>query len=390
MFAVVNTLLHNRRKLNLQSLARGNLLQADNNNVNSNNNDNKMDSSPDFLSPVNEVLESDNNSNSATRSKRLTVNTSAHKAESEETHRVTRHTRSHPSPENVELEQFNQGDDADSNIYASNKLQPKSPAPSGPIRRCQHVNQIDKTATEETIQTPDRWLCDKCNTSGSIRLCLHCGKCICAKHAANHSTKNAHFLFMQFNSDDKAVYCFADKCLVANDNENKEIAMIRLHIEQVQNLAIEGVNSLVLEDKSTQKLHWQSISRALKLPYLSARMIEKRQSEDKLRTAVFRWKFYQLFKCFNTWKNHKLERLAAEEQRGTIRRKRKSESTVLNEALEAESGAITALEVEMRGKLEKNLKMAPGVCGLRNLGNTCKLILCQITAEYETIVMFRY
>jgi hypothetical protein len=202
---------------------------------------------------------------------------------------------------------------------------PKSPAVGGPIRRCLHLLEspalLAVSACEHTIATPDEWICMNCETSESIRLCLQCGRCVCVQHFHSHSdlvhssdldtqrretrkskkenekqfnsAPSSHFLMLQLNSEEKTVFCRQCRCLVANDTKFDDLAKLRALIQAVQSLNVNETNKEQVDNKITIP----------KLRFLSKRAIAERAAEDKLITAIHRWRHGTFKKYFLSWKS---------------------------------------------------------------------------------------
>ncbi|CAK4711183.1 unnamed protein product [Aphanomyces euteiches] len=138
---------------------------------------------------------------------------------------------------------------------------------------------------------------------------------------------------MELNAPAHNVYCFDIMSILSLgvDNARGDLFLIRALLRQIQDL--EGIERLTRRSSASRK--WRKVHLVHEFTfhalYLSKQAAARRQVEDKLYTASFKWRHLQLFKCFETWAALKDKQLTKPRRAGIY----------------------------------------PGKTGLRNLGNTC-------------------
>uniref|UniRef100_A0A8C2V969 Ubiquitin carboxyl-terminal hydrolase n=1 Tax=Chinchilla lanigera TaxID=34839 RepID=A0A8C2V969_CHILA len=176
--------------------------------------------------------------------------------------------------------------------------------------RCKHVGRL-RLAQDHSILNPQKWRCLGCATTESVWACLKCSHVACGRyiedHAQEHFVETGHPLAMEVR--DLYVFCYLCQDYVLNDNPEGDLKLLRSSL-----LAVRGQQ----QD--------QPARRGRTLPGEKRRLLEELASAPPRKSA----------------------RLLLHTPRPTV-----------------PAPAPPAL------KLRRQPAVAPGVTGLRNLGNTC-------------------
>lgn len=94
--------------------------------------------------------------------------------------------------------------------------------------RCKHVGRL-RLGQDHSTLNPQKWLCADCGTSESVWACLKCAHVACGRdlhdHALHHFQGSCHPLAMEVRELD--VFCFACGDYVLNDNAEGDLKLLR-------------------------------------------------------------------------------------------------------------------------------------------------------------------
>ncbi|XP_020789846.2 ubiquitin carboxyl-terminal hydrolase 49 [Boleophthalmus pectinirostris] len=268
--------------------------------------------------------------------------------------------------------------------------------------RCKHVGRL-RLGQDHSILNPQKWQCVECSTTDSVWACLKCSHVACGhfveEHALKHFQESQHPLAIEVRELD--VFCFACGDYVLNDNAEGDLKLLR------------GALSTV---RSPGKRSLRSSAGADGAPWLS----ENGPHPGMQFASRFRRKAL-LGKMFKMWMNKHTERQDQQQEKLEEARRQKKEvkKRLLDELgnvpprksarllTQGPRSTITLIPRKFRdpperlppppkkphllplspkpsqngraAKLRKyysthavsRRRLAPGVTGLRNLGNTC-------------------
>ncbi|XP_072308360.1 ubiquitin carboxyl-terminal hydrolase 49 [Eucyclogobius newberryi] len=268
--------------------------------------------------------------------------------------------------------------------------------------RCKHVGRL-RLGQDHSILNPQKWQCVECSTTDSVWACLKCSHVSCGhfleEHALKHFQESQHPLAIEVRELD--VFCFACGDYVLNDNAEGDLKLLR------------GALSTV---RSPDKRSLRSATGADGAPWLS----ENGPHPGMQFASRFRRKAL-LGKMFKMWMNRhtKLQDQRQEKLEEEKRQKKEVKKRLLEELgsvpprksarllTQGPRSTITLIPRKFRdpperlpptpkkphllslspkpsqngraAKLRKyysthavsRRRLAPGVTGLRNLGNTC-------------------
>jgi len=132
--------------------------------------------------------------------------------------------------------------------------------------------------------------------------------------------------------------CYSCKCLVTNDSTDtvQVLASLRAQLETIQ--ACKAQQSV-----QPGKRLW-STARAktrIIIPFLSKANVLARAREDKIRTALSRWRNLLLVRCFNSWKIYRRDADPASPRRTARRGLKKRGRRELEETESKQSEALS-------------------------------------------------
>lgn len=94
--------------------------------------------------------------------------------------------------------------------------------------RCKHVGRL-RLGQDHSTLNPQKWLCADCGTSESVWACLKCAHVACGRdlhdHALGHFQASRHPLAMEVRELD--VFCFVCGDYVLNDNAEGDLKLLR-------------------------------------------------------------------------------------------------------------------------------------------------------------------
>uniref|UniRef100_H2L3K6 Ubiquitin carboxyl-terminal hydrolase n=1 Tax=Oryzias latipes TaxID=8090 RepID=H2L3K6_ORYLA len=94
--------------------------------------------------------------------------------------------------------------------------------------RCKHVGRL-RLGQDHSILNPQKWRCVECSTTDSVWACLKCSHVACGRfmeeHSLKHFQESQHPLAMEVRELD--VFCFACGDYVLNDNAEGDLKLLR-------------------------------------------------------------------------------------------------------------------------------------------------------------------
>ncbi|KAB5536727.1 hypothetical protein PHYPO_G00110750 [Pangasianodon hypophthalmus] len=269
------------------------------------------------------------------------------------------------------------------------------------MERCKHVVRL-RLGQDHSILNPQKWRCVDCNTTESMWACLKCSHVACGRyideHSLRHYRETQHPLAMEVRELD--VFCFACGDYVLNDNAEGDLKLLRGALSTVRDAGRRSMRS------ASSSLSSHSVSGE------GAGLVQvalRHRRRVLLTTAFRRWRTRQ-----------REEQKKLEQEKEEIRRQRKEmkkrimgddgnapprkSARLLTQAPRPLIALIPrkfrdppekapllgktlsknprkALRTVKSGVAEKRAtssfllarrrRLAPGVTGLRNLGNTC-------------------
>lgn len=267
----------------------------------------------------------------------------------------------------------------------------------GAMERCKHVVRL-RLGQDHSILNPQKWRCVDCDTTESVWACLKCSHVACGRyideHSLQHYRETQHPLAMEVRELD--VFCFACGDYVLNDNAEGDLKLLRGALSTVRDA---GRRSMRSASSSSQSVNSEGI--------LQAALRHRRRA--LLETAFRRWRTRQ------REEQEKLEREKEELRRQRKEMKKrimgddgnapprksarlltqaprplvaliprkfrdppekvplpgKTLSTNPRKALRTVKTGVAGKRAASSFLLPRRRRLAPGVTGLRNLGNTC-------------------
>lgn len=254
--------------------------------------------------------------------------------------------------------------------------------------RCKHVGRL-RLAQDHSILNPQKWYCRECATTESVWACLKCSHVACGRyiedHALKHFEETRHPLAMEVR--DLYVFCYLCKDYVLNDNPEGDLKLLRSSL-----LAVRGQT----QDPPLRRgrtLRSMAAGEDAVPPHCAP------QGQPQMLTALWYRRQRLLARTLRLWfektsrgqakleqrrREEALERKkeAARQRRREVKRRlleelasappRKSARLLLHAPRTAPPRVPAArAPAGPRPAPRRAPAMAPGVTGLRNLGNTC-------------------
>lgn len=254
--------------------------------------------------------------------------------------------------------------------------------------RCKHVGRL-RLAQDHSILNPQKWFCRECTTTESVWACLKCSHVACGRyiedHALKHFEETGHPLAMEVW--DLYVFCYLCKDYVLNDNPEGDLKLLRSAL-----LAVRGQKQDLLGRRG-RTLRSMASGEDTSPPPCTP------QGQPQMLTALWYRRQRLLAKTLRLWfekssrgqarleeqrREEALERKkeAARQRRLEVKRRlleelasappRKSARLLLHTPRAAAQRPVARRRTPTGGRLPRRTPaVAPGVTGLRNLGNTC-------------------
>lgn len=265
----------------------------------------------------------------------------------------------------------------------------------GAMERCKHVVRL-RLGQDHSILNPQKWRCVDCDTTESVWACLKCSHVACGRyideHSLQHYRETQHPLAMEVRELD--VFCFACGDYVLNDNAEGDLKLLRGALSTVRDAGRRSMRSASLSPHSVSGEGAGLVPVAL-----------RHRRRVLLATAFRRWRMRQ-----------QEEQKKLEQEKEELRRQRKEmkkrivgddgnapprksarlltqaprplvaliprkfrdppEKAPLpgknsRKALRTVKSGVAGRRATSSFLLARRRRLAPGVTGLRNLGNTC-------------------
>ncbi|XP_055073367.2 ubiquitin carboxyl-terminal hydrolase 49 isoform X2 [Misgurnus anguillicaudatus] len=278
--------------------------------------------------------------------------------------------------------------------------------------RCKHVVRL-RLGHGHSILNPQMWRCVDCDTTESVWACLKCSHVACGRymeeHSLSHYQQTQHPLAMEVREMD--VFCFACGDYVLNDNVEGDLKLLRGALSTVRTPGQRSLRSSAADGA----LRVCEVTRdgAGPRPTMQAALLHRRKT--LLRGALHRWRGRQQEEQRIREEKLEQEREEKRRQRREVKKRlmgelanvppRKS-ARLLTQAprptlalvppkfrdpperfppvlkqplLPLSNKSLSRKPLRSTGRLRRHRtsqsarrkKLAPGVTGLRNLGNTC-------------------
>ncbi|KAL7843817.1 hypothetical protein AOLI_G00253290 [Acnodon oligacanthus] len=290
--------------------------------------------------------------------------------------------------------------------------------------RCKHVVRL-RLGHDHSILNPQKWRCVDCDTTESVWACLKCSHVACGRfieeHSLRHYQETQHPLAMEVRELD--VFCFACGDYVLNDNAEGDLKLLRGALSTVRSPGQRSLRSSSFGGECSPLL--SSFSSSLRAGS------EGFGSRTATQAALWHRRRAMLAVAFRRWRNQQLEEQRkrdekVEQEREELRKQRREVKKRLMEEqanvpprksarllTQAPRPTLTLIPRKFRDPPERppppplkqqplqplsnkpsrplrnhsntgkprrcyvsssqvrRRRLAPGVTGLRNLGNTC-------------------
>ncbi|TRY86027.1 hypothetical protein DNTS_029361 [Danionella cerebrum] len=266
--------------------------------------------------------------------------------------------------------------------------------------RCKHVVRF-RLGHEHSILNPPMWRCVDCSTTESVWACLKCAHVSCGRYMEEHSRRHyqqtQHPLAMDVHELD--VFCFECGDYVLNDNVEGDLKLLRGALSTVRSPSQRSLRSSqsdvgfrvseVTRDGAMQTAfrhrqktllkgalrHWRSRQREEQ--HKRDQIIEQEREEKRRQRKEVKKRIMGELANVPPRKSARLLTQAPRPTLALIPRKfrdppeslpKPSLLTISNKPL---SRKPSHLQRYRSSQSSRRRKLAPGVTGLRNLGNTC-------------------
>uniref|UniRef100_A0A3Q3FEA7 Ubiquitin carboxyl-terminal hydrolase n=1 Tax=Labrus bergylta TaxID=56723 RepID=A0A3Q3FEA7_9LABR len=233
--------------------------------------------------------------------------------------------------------------------------------------RCKHVGRL-RLGQDHSILNPQKWHCVDCSTTDSVWACLKCSHVACGRfmeeHSLKHFEESHHPLAMEVRELD--VFCFACGDYVLNDNVEGDLKLLRGALSTVRSPGRRSLRS----SAGGECTPW--VGEGGPQPAMQLALRHRRKALLGKMLQVWISKHQEL-------QNQRKEKLEeARRQKKEVKRRlmeelgnvppRKS-ARLLTQA--PQNGRAAKLRRYYSAHTVTRRRLAPGVTGLRNLGNTC-------------------
>lgn len=270
--------------------------------------------------------------------------------------------------------------------------------------RCKHVGRL-RLGQDHSILNPQKWKCVECSTTDSVWACLKCSHVACGhfveEHGFKHFQESQHPLAIEVRELD--VFCFACGDYVLNDNAEGDLKLLRGALSTVRSPGKRSLRSSIGGDSTAAA--WLSeggpqtgmqfasrFRRKALLGKMFRMWMDKHtelqsQRQEKLEEAKRQKKEVKkrLMEELGSVPPRKSARLLTQGPRSTITlipRKFRDPPERLPPPLKkpnllplspkpSQNGRAAKLRKYYSTHAVSRRRLAPGVTGLRNLGNTC-------------------
>lgn len=276
---------------------------------------------------------------------------------------------------------------------------------SGEMDRCKHVGRL-RLGHEHSILNSQKWRCMDCCTTESVWACLKCSHVACGRfmeeHSLKHFQESNHPLAMEVRELD--VFCFACGDYVLNDNAEGDLKLLRGALSTVRSPGRRSLRSSAGGDcnpwvgesgpqPAMQTALWHR--RKVLLGKMLRRWRNRQQEEQSQREEKLEQEKEEVRRQKNEMKRRLMGELANVPPRKSARLLTQApRSTITLIPLKfrdpperlppPKKPSLLSLKPPSNGRTRKlkvrryysshkatRRRLAPGVTGLRNLGNTC-------------------
>nr|XP_045012014.1 ubiquitin carboxyl-terminal hydrolase 49 isoform X2 [Jaculus jaculus] len=265
------------------------------------------------------------------------------------------------------------------------------------MERCKHAGRL-RLAQDHSILNPQKWCCRECATTESVWACLKCSHVACGRymddHALKHFQDTGHPLAMEVR--ELYVFCYLCQDYVLNDNPEGDLKLLRSSLlavrGQKQDPPVRRGRTLRSSASGEDVAPPQRARTPQAAPQMLAALRYRRQR--LLAKALRLWFARSSRGRARLEQQRREEALERKKEAARLRRRevkrrllqelasappRKSARLLLHAPAHAPgpaSAARPALATSRRApaaplKARRLPAVAPGVTGLRNLGNTC-------------------
>lgn len=267
------------------------------------------------------------------------------------------------------------------------------------MERCKHVVRL-RLGEDHSILNPQKWHCVNCNTTESVWACLKCSHVACGhyidEHSLQHFHETQHPLAMEVRELD--VFCFACGDYVLNDNAEGDLKLLRGALSTVRDAGRRSMrsassvsNSQIGEGAGLVQValrHRRHVLLATAFRCWRTRQQEEQKKLEREKAELRRQRKEMKKRITGDDSNappRKSARLLTQAPRPLIalipRKFRdppekvplpsKTLSKNAKKAFRTVKSGVTGKRATSSFLLARRRRLAPGVTGLRNLGNTC-------------------
>ncbi|KAK0137838.1 Ubiquitin carboxyl-terminal hydrolase 49 [Merluccius polli] len=268
--------------------------------------------------------------------------------------------------------------------------------------RCKHVGRL-RLGHNHSILNPQKWRCVDCSSTDSLWACLKCSHVACGRFVEEHSLKHFqechHPLAMEVRELD--VFCFACGDYVLNDNAEGDLKLLRGALSTVRSPGSRSLRSSAGGEGGTQPAMQLAVRHRRKalLRTMLCRWMNRHQDLQSRREQEVKEEKEEVRRQRKEVKKRLMEelgnvpprksaRLLTQGPRSTIKfiplkfrdpperlpppppPPKKPPPLALSRKA-PQNGRAVKLRKYRSSRTARRRRLAPGVTGLRNLGNTC-------------------
>ncbi|KAJ8258820.1 hypothetical protein COCON_G00178320 [Conger conger] len=255
--------------------------------------------------------------------------------------------------------------------------------------RCKHVLRL-RLAQDHSILNPQKWRCVDCSTTESVWACLKCSHVACGRYMEEHTRKHfqesQHPLAMEVRELD--VFCYACGDYVLNDNAEGDLKLLRGALSTVRTPGRRSMRSLTSAGDSPLRGPEAGRDRGGTRASMQTALLHRRQAllggalrawrgrlqaeQDRREQEANRQK-EELRRRRQEVKRRLLEELASVPPRKSARllTQLPRRTALIPRKPLGKAGSRRTFRRYYSSHAVSRRKVAPGVTGLRNLGNTC-------------------